>query len=106
MLLIRRHKRMTLTLAPPPETPVEPVTEVLHGVSVTDPYRWLEDQNSPRTRNWLGEQSIYTHKYFDAISGRNRIRTRVRELLSVPSATEPWKVGDQYFYLKRFQDNE
>ena len=43
-------------VAPPP-TPVEPVTETLHGVEVTDPYRWLEDQNSPRIREWLGEQT-------------------------------------------------
>ena len=43
-------------VAPPP-TQVEPVTEVLHGVEVTDPYRWLEDQNSPRHAGWLEEQT-------------------------------------------------
>jgi len=34
----------------PPFSAVKPVTETLHGVSITDPYRWLEDQNSPDTR--------------------------------------------------------
>lgn len=91
---------MPLVLNPPP-TPVEPVTEVLHGVPITDPYRWLEDQNSPRTRKWLEEQTAYTRAYLDAIPGRERIRKRVEELLAVEVVTEPWKIGSRYFFLKR-----
>ena len=41
---------MPKLMSAPPFTPVDTVTEVLHGVPVTDPYRWLEDQDSPRTR--------------------------------------------------------
>jgi prolyl oligopeptidase len=86
----------------PPPTHIEPVTEILHGVEVTDPYRWLEDQNSPQTRKWLEEQAAYTRAYFDAIPDRERIRTRVRELLSHKEViSEPWNVGDRYFFLKR-----
>src|SRR6266404_2037320 len=92
---------MPLTLNPPPPTPVEPVTEVLHGVPITDPYRWLEDQNSPRTRKWLKEQTAYTRAYLDAIPGRERIGKRIEQLLAVEVVSEPWKVGDRYFYLKR-----
>src|SRR6266436_2909935 len=92
---------MPLTLSPPPETPIEPVTDVLHGVPITDPYRWLEDQNSPRTREWLEEQTAYTRSYLDAIPGRERIRKRVDELLAVEIVSEPWKVGSRHFYLKR-----
>jgi len=65
-----RGYRMPLTLNPPPSTPIEPVTDVLHGVPITDPYRWLEDQNSPRTRQWLKDQATYTRAYLDAIPGR------------------------------------
>ena len=36
---------MAHTVDAPPPTEVESITEVLHGVEVTDPYRWLEDQN-------------------------------------------------------------
>jgi len=93
-------------VAPPP-TLVEPVTEVLHGVEVSDPYRWLEDQNSPRTRAWIEEQTAYTRAYFDAIPGREQIRERVRELLAFKEViSEPWNVGDRYFFLKRQEDRE
>jgi prolyl oligopeptidase len=86
----------------PPPTPIEPVTEVLHGIEITDPYRWLEDQNSLRTRKWLEEQTAYTRAYFDAIPDRERIRTRVSELLAQKDViSEPWIIGYRYFFLKR-----
>src|SRR5581483_6844696 len=64
---------MPALMDPPPFSPVEPVTEVLHGVPVTDPYRWLEDQESPRTREWIAAQTRYTRSYLDSIPGRKRI---------------------------------
>ena len=98
---------MAQAVQAPPPTPVEPVTEVLHGIEITDPYRWLEDQNSPRTRKWLDEQAAYTRAYFAAIPDRERIRTRVRELLALKEViSEPWNVGDRYFFLKRQEDRE
>jgi prolyl oligopeptidase len=91
----------------PPPTPVEPVTELLHGIEITDPYRWLEDQNSPRTRQWLEEQATYTRAYFAAIPDRERIRTRVSELLALKEViSEPWNIGDHYFFLKRQEGTE
>ena len=68
---------MPLITRPAPLTRVEPVTEMLHGVRVTDPYRWLEDQTSPRTREWIFEQTQYARSYLDAIGGRERIRERI-----------------------------
>src|SRR5712691_3564072 len=97
---------MPLTLNLPPPTPAEPVTEILHGVAVTDPYRWLEDQNSPRTRKWLEEQTAYTRAYLDAIPSRDQIRKRVSELLSTSPVAELWNVDNRYFFLKRHKDKE
>src|SRR6202050_3749370 len=91
----------------PPLTQAEPVTETLHGVEITDPYRWLEDQNSPRTRAWIEEQTAYARSYLDAIPGREQIRQRVRELLAFKEViSEPWNVGDRHFFLKREEDRE
>ena len=98
---------MARAVQAPPPTPVEPVTEILHGIEITDPYRWLEDQNSPRTRKWLDEQAAYTRAYFAAIPDRDPIRTRVRELLAVKEVlSEPWNIGDRYFFLKRQEGRE
>jgi prolyl oligopeptidase len=98
---------MARTVDAPPPTQVEPVTEVLHGVEITDPYRWLEDQNSPRTRNWLTDQINYTRTYFAGIPDREQIRKRVGELLAFKEViSEPWNVGDRYFFLKRPEDSE
>lgn len=91
---------MAQAVKAPPPTPVEPVTEILHSIEITDPYRWLEDQNSPRTRKWLEEQDTYTRSYFDAIPERQRIRERVAELLLLKETiSEPWNVGERYFFL-------
>jgi len=94
-----------LTL-PPPLTPIEPVTEILHGVSVTDPYRWLEDQNSPRTRSWIKQQTEYARAYLDRIPARERIRRRVREFLAIETYDSLQKSGTRYFFRKRLPEQE
>jgi prolyl oligopeptidase len=90
----------------PPYSPIEPVTEVLHGVTVTDPYRWLEDQDSPCTREWLRAQHEYARSYLDTITGRDRIRKRIRELLDVETCDSIQKVGQRYFFRKRLRGQE
>src|SRR6266481_9847853 len=97
---------MALTLNPLPPTPADPVTEILHGVTITDPYRWLEDQNSPQTRAWIEAQCAYSRNYFASVSVRNVIRQRVSDLLSIPSVAEPCNVGGRYFFLKRYENKE
>jgi prolyl oligopeptidase len=94
-----------LTLAPPP-SPAEPVTEILHGVPITDPYRWLEDQNSLRTRAWIERQTQYARAYLDSIPGRERIRQRIREFLAVETYDSLQKAGNRYFFRKRLPHQE
>ena len=94
-----------LTLTPPPSR-IEPITEILHGVSVTDPYRWLEDQKSPRTRKWIDEQTRYARGYLNNIPGRERIRKRIREFLAVETCDSLQKVGNRFFFRKRLPDQE
>ena len=80
---------------------VEAVTDVLHGIPVTDPYRWLEEQESPRTREWLLAQHEYARSYFEAAPNRERIRKRIREFLDVETYDSIQKVGPRYFFRKR-----
>jgi prolyl oligopeptidase len=91
---------------PLPYSPIEAVTEILHGVSVTDPYRWLEDQESAQTRAWIEAQTKYARAYLDSIPGREQIRERIRELLDVETYDSIQKVGDRYFFRKRLPGQE
>lgn len=99
---------MPQLLACPPHSVVETVTDLLHGVAVTDPYRWLEDQESPRTRAWLTEQDHYARSYLDAVSGRKAIRDRIRELLDVETydSIHIDKKNDICVFLKRMKGDE
>jgi prolyl oligopeptidase len=90
----------------PPFSAVEPVTDVLHGVAITDPYRWLENQDSPRTRAWIEGQTRYARSYLDSIPGRDRIRERIREFLAVETYDSLQRAGSRYFFRKRLPNQE
>jgi prolyl oligopeptidase len=90
----------------PPFSAVEPVTDILHSVPVVDPYRWLEDQDSVRTRAWVAEQTRYARNYLDAIPGRELIRRRIRDLLAVETYDSLQRAGRRYFFRKRLPDQE
>lgn len=93
-------------MTPPPYSAVEPVTETMHGISVTDPYRWLENQDSQRTRAWIEEQTRYARGYLDSIPGRERIRERIREFVAVETYDSLQIAGSRYFFRKRLPDQE
>src|SRR5438445_12572555 len=57
----------------PPPTRQDNVREVLHGVEIVDPYRWLEDQASPETRAWIEAQNRYTLGVLDGTPWRGAI---------------------------------
>ncbi|HYP28324.1 MAG TPA: prolyl oligopeptidase family serine peptidase [Blastocatellia bacterium] len=85
----------------PPKTRVDNVTETLHGTTITDPYRWLEDKDSPETRAWLKAQNEYTDSMLSAFPGRDRIRQRLTELLKIDTIGVPTERGGRYFFTKR-----
>jgi prolyl oligopeptidase len=93
-------------VASPPFSPAEPVVDVLHGVPIKDPYRWLEDQNAPQTRAWIDQQTHYARAYLDARPDRANIHERVRDLLDVETHDSFIKSGERYFFRKRLPGQE
>lgn len=85
---------------------VQPVTETMHGVAITDPYRWLEDQNSPQTRAWIDAQVRYTEAVLAKMPDRGRIRERLRDLMKIETMSAPIVRGGRYFFSKRRADQE
>ncbi|HZR63575.1 MAG TPA: hypothetical protein VFA85_00415, partial [Terriglobales bacterium] len=85
----------------PPKAKTEPVVDVLHGHKVVDPYRWLEDTNNPATQQFVNEQLAYTRSLLDPLPGRDKIHSRLEQLLSIGNITAPQPGGPFYFYTRR-----
>src|SRR5215831_6669880 len=93
------------TLKPPP-TRTDNYVEVLHGVEIVDPYRWLEDQSAPETREWIKSQSEYTHALLDNLPQRGAIEKRLTELRRVDVLGVPRERNGAYFiWNKRASDD-
>jgi len=71
-----------------------------HGTLVADPYRWLEDADSPETRAWIEEQNKVTFSFLESIPARAAIRKRLTALWDFPKAGAPLKRGGRYFQLR------
>jgi len=91
----------TASPAGPPSAEIKPIVEIYHGTRVTDNYRWLEDGNSPATQKWVEQEMVYTRSLLDPLPGRDAVRKRLTELLSIGSITPPMLAGKYYFYTKR-----
>jgi prolyl oligopeptidase len=87
-----------------PDTPIVPVTEVLHGEPVVDPYRWLEDGDSAQTAAWVQAQNAATRAALDAVPGRALIGARLAALLSIGHIEAPVARGARLFYQRRTGD--
>ncbi|HEX6755722.1 MAG TPA: prolyl oligopeptidase family serine peptidase [Mycobacteriales bacterium] len=77
------------------------LVEDLHGRSVADPYRWLEDPADPRTLAWQRAQDGLVRPYLDALPGRDRLAERLTELHRAGSVTPPAWRGDRQFVARR-----
>ena len=73
----------------------------MHGVEISDPYRWLEDQQSPETRAWITEQNAYTRAILDAVPGRERLRAQLEKLTRVDYQSAPTVRNGRYFFMRR-----
>jgi prolyl oligopeptidase len=90
----------------PPATPRHDVQEVLHGVTIHDPYRWLEDQKSPETRAWIEQQNNYTHALLDHLPGRSALENRLVGLKKIEEIHSPIERNGRFVYRRRKADQE
>ena len=72
-----------------PQTKTVDVVDDYHGVKVPDPYRWLEDLNSPETAEWVKAENDVTNAYLATLPNREQIRKRITELWNYPRVSTP-----------------
>ena len=83
-----------------PEVKKEDVVDDYHGTAVYDPYRWLENDNSNETSDWVKSQNEVTFDYLDQIPFREDIKNRLEEVWNYERYGTPFKEGGKYYYFK------
>ncbi|GAB4312010.1 MAG: prolyl oligopeptidase family serine peptidase [Bacteroidales bacterium] len=86
--------------APYPETRKVDTVDDYFGTPVADPYRWLEDDNSPETAEWVKAQNEVTFGYLEQIPFRSSIRKRLEQIWDYPKYGAPFREGEYYYFFK------
>jgi prolyl oligopeptidase len=76
------------------------VADDYHGTKVADPYRWLEDDNSPETTAWVEAQNKVTFGFLEATRERPKIRERLKALWNYERFGIPREDGGRYFFTR------
>ncbi len=76
------------------------IVDDYHGTTIVDSYRWLEDDNSDRTKDWVIAQNEVTSSYLDNIDFKDDVRERLEELWNYEKFSSPFKESENYYYFK------
>ena len=71
-----------------------------HGTRVADPFRWLENPDSPESRRWIEAQNVVTSNYLAKIPSRGALKERLTKLWNYERFGLPYKEGQRYFYSR------
>jgi prolyl oligopeptidase len=94
-----------VTLAYPP-TRRDDAVDRIHGVSVADPYRWLEDSAKPEVQAWMAAQNDVTRAYLDELPRREQIAARIAELSYFDASDVPVQRKGRLFWRRKHRDRE
>ena len=83
-----------------PNTKQVDTVDVYFGTKVNDPYRWLEDDNSKETAEWVKEENKITYDYLSKIPFRSKVKERLTQLWNYEKISAPVKHGGYYYFYK------
>ncbi len=76
------------------------VKDTYFETEVEDPYRWLENDTSIETADWVAAQNELTFGYLETLPGREKLRQRLTSLMDYPKYGTPFKEAGKYFFFK------
>lgn len=83
-----------------PETEKDGTVDNYFGQEIADPYRWLEDDNSQKTADWVQAENAITNEYLNSIPFRSQLKSRYEKIWNYPKVGIPFKEGGRYFFYK------
>lgn len=75
-------------------------SDTYFGVTVQDPYRWLEDDRAEDTKDWVQREVQFTNDYLSKIPFREEIRNQLRDKWNYEKISAPFEEGDYVYYYK------
>src|SRR4051812_14863821 len=94
------------SMKPWPTTRASEIVETLHGQTIADPYRWLEDETSPEVEAWMTAQDDYARAELARAPHRDEITARLKQLLYFDAIGAPIHRSGRYFYTRKHADKE
>jgi len=94
------HAQKTSQKITYPQTKKIEHVDTYFDTKINDPYRWLEDDKSTETANWVSQQNKLTYSYLDKIPYRTAIKQRLEKLWNYEKISAPFKEGNFTYYYK------
>ena len=89
-----------------PDTRRDNVVDAIHGVQVSDPYRWLEDPTKPDVAAWMKAQDDYARAHIAKLPHRDDIAAKLRDVYYYDALSAPIHRKDRYFFARKHKDKE
>jgi len=91
-----------------PPSPRVPVSAILHGETITDDYRWLEDGSAPAVTNWVAQQEEYARRHLDVLPQQAWLTQRLERVWRYDDESVPMPVldGERVFFSRKHADDE
>ncbi|MCK4293535.1 MAG: S9 family peptidase [Planctomycetes bacterium] len=83
-----------------PSAKKDSTVDIYHGTKVPDPYRWLEEPDSPDTQAWVAKQNKLTSNFLASVPAREKIKARLTALMDYPRYSAPSRQANRYFFWK------
>lgn len=84
----------------------ERVADTIHGKTISDPYRWLEDERAPEVVAWMDAQDAFARSELAKLPHRGQVEQRLRQLFYFDSITAPIHRRGRMFYARKHADRE
>ena len=100
MLACKNTQKKDTIIVNYPNTKKVDSVDTYFGIKIQDPFRWLEDDRSSETENWVKQQNETTFKYLDKIPFRKELKKRLEQLWNFEKLGSPFKEGDYVYFFK------
>lgn len=100
LMACKSNELKKISMLPYPETKKVDTVDNYFGTTIADPYRWLENDTTKETAEWVKLQNKVTQHYISQIPFRENIKNSLTEIWNYEKISAPYRKGDYYFYTK------